>query len=223
VNTELDHLVIVADSLAQGAAWCEQTLGLVPGPGGRHVAMGTHNRLLRLGGEGWPQAYLEIIAIDPEAEAPARPRWFGMDDPRLQSAVRESPRLVHLVLRTRQLEMLRWGLINRGIDPGAPLSLQRETPQGLLQWRMLVRDDGAIAAGGCLPTLIEWSGRHPADAMPASGLVLNHLAMGGLPPAVSDLLRLRGVQSAATPGLTAVLSGPRGTVTLSSPPLPVQV
>ena len=50
MNVELDHLVIVADSLEQGAAWCASTLGVEPGPGGRHALMGTHNRLLRLGG-----------------------------------------------------------------------------------------------------------------------------------------------------------------------------
>ena len=52
--------------------------GVTPGPGGRHGAMGTHNRLLRLRGpraDSWPRAYLEIIAIDPEAPAPARRRW----------------------------------------------------------------------------------------------------------------------------------------------------
>lgn len=218
VSAELDHLVIVADSLTQGVAWCEQTLGLTPGPGGRHVAMGTHNRLLRLEGEAWPQAYLEIIAIDPQAPSPARPRWFGMDDPRLQAAVREAPRLVHLVMRTRQLERLRRGLIDQGTDPGAPLSMQRETPQGLLQWRMLVRDDGAIGADGCLPTLIEWTGRHPADAMPASGLALQGLALGGLPQAMTALLGMRGVGVAPDPGLTAELSGPHGRVTLHSFP-----
>ena len=50
MTIELDHLVIVADSLEQGAAWCASTLGVEPGPGGRHALMGTHNRLLRLGG-----------------------------------------------------------------------------------------------------------------------------------------------------------------------------
>ncbi len=46
------------------------TLGIAPGPGGVHPFMGTHNRLLRLG----PRLYLELIAIDPDAPAPAQPR-----------------------------------------------------------------------------------------------------------------------------------------------------
>jgi hypothetical protein len=32
--------------------------------------------------------YLEIIATDPEAPAPGRPRWFGLDQPALREAVR---------------------------------------------------------------------------------------------------------------------------------------
>lgn len=214
--SEVDHLVVVADSLAQGVAWCERTLGVTPGPGGRHGLMSTHNRLLALGGEGFARAYLEIIAIDPEAEPPRRSRWFGMDNPALQAAVRETPRLAHLVVRTPQVEMLRWGLINLGIDPGVPIAMERDTPQGKLAWRLLVRDDGGIACAGWLPTLIEWSGRHPTDAMPASPLALAAVTLGGLPVAVQGLLRLRGVQCVSDPGLSVALDGPLGRVTLTA-------
>ena len=87
--TALDHLVVMADSLAQGVAWCEATLGLTPAPGGAHALFGTHNRLLAIGSPAWPQAYLEIIAIDPAvAPRPVRRRWFDMDDAALQAAVR---------------------------------------------------------------------------------------------------------------------------------------
>jgi hypothetical protein len=213
--TDIDHLVVAADSLAQGVAWCEQVLGVVPGPGGRHALMGTHNRLLRLGGD-FPNAYLEIIAIDPEAPPPGRARWFGLDRPELQAALRESPRLVQLVARTREVEMLRWGLINRGIDPGPPLAAERQTPEGLLSWRILVRDDGRNACDGLLPTLIEWQGRHPTEAMAVSPLRLVDATLAGLPAPVLDLLRLRGVATpvagAAAPGLRVVLDTPRGHV-----------
>lgn len=37
--------------------------------------MGTHNLMLRLG----DSSYLEIIAINPAAPAPGRPRWFALD------------------------------------------------------------------------------------------------------------------------------------------------
>jgi hypothetical protein len=35
---------------------------------------------------------LEVIAIDPDACPPGRPRWFGLDDPGLRDAVRDGGR-----------------------------------------------------------------------------------------------------------------------------------
>ena len=42
----LDHLVVAARTLEEGVAWVESRLGIAMGPGGKHAAMGTHNRLL---------------------------------------------------------------------------------------------------------------------------------------------------------------------------------
>lgn len=228
MNTDIDHLVVVADTLAQGAAWCEATLGVAPGPGGRHPLMGTHNRLLRIDTPAFPRAYLEIIAVDPDAPPPGRPRWFGLDDPVLQAAVKQAPRLHHLVLRTPNIEMLRWGLINKGLQPGEPIAAERATPQGLLRWRILVRPDGRIAADGALPTLIEWSGPHPADAMPASPVRLVSARLRSLGDAVQTVLRLRGGQWAPTPAAvpgsedsTPAGAAPRLEVTLDTPRGPV--
>ena len=41
MNTTTDHLVVVAHTLDQAAAWCEATLGVVPASGGQHALMGT--------------------------------------------------------------------------------------------------------------------------------------------------------------------------------------
>jgi hypothetical protein len=64
----LDHLVVAAQTLSAGCAFVEAQLGVLPRPGGQHVTMGTHNALIGLG----PGQYLEIIAIDPDGERPAR-------------------------------------------------------------------------------------------------------------------------------------------------------
>jgi len=72
---QIDHLVVCAESLEEGAAFVEAKLGVAMSAGGKHALMGTHNRLLSLGAE----AYLEVIAIDPEAGPPGRARWFGLD------------------------------------------------------------------------------------------------------------------------------------------------
>ena len=212
----IDHLVVAAHSLAQGVAWCEATLGVTPGPGGRHAFMGTHNRLLAIGSPAFPQAYLEILAIDPDAPAPARPRWFGLDDAALQAQLQAAPRLLHVVLRTDHIESQRQALVALGLDPGAPMAAQRETPDGLLSWRILVRADGQIACAGALPTLIQWQGRHPAAGMAPSPVALRSVTLGRLPVPVAGLLGLQGaVISASGPALAVSLDTPLGQVALS--------
>ncbi len=218
MSVALDHLVVVAATLAQGVAWCEATLGVTPGPGGHHALMGTHNRLLKIATVAFPEAYLEIIAIDPEAPPPGRARWFGMDDALLQAGLQDGPRLLHLVARSTMLDMHRWGLITLGLKPGDPVAASRDTPAGRLSWQILVREDGALDCGGALPTLIQWQGLHPAANMPESGVTLQSLTLHGVPERARQVLRLRGVQVLATPGpaLTATLLTPRGEVVLRS-------
>ena len=65
----LDHLAISATDLASGVAHVESVLGVALAGGGEHAHMSTHNRLLHLG-----DIYLEVIAINPAAPAPAWPR-----------------------------------------------------------------------------------------------------------------------------------------------------
>jgi hypothetical protein len=195
--------------------------------------MGTHNRLLRIATSVFPNAYLEIIAIDPAATPPSRPRWFGLDTPELNAQLRSGPRLIHAVARTTNLDMHRWGLITLGLQPGEPVSASRETPTGVLAWQILVRRDGQLECQGALPTLIQWSGQHPAQSMPDSGIALESLTLRGLPERVQTLLRLKGVQiesplpaqprarppdagaSVSNPAvITVKLNTPHGTVTL---------
>jgi len=218
VTVTLDHLVVAAHSLAQGVAWCETTLGVTPGSGGRHVLMGTHNRLLKMATVAYPNAYLEIIAIDPEAPPPGRPRWFGLDAPALRERLADGPRLIHAVARSTMLDMHRWGLITVGQKPGDPVNAGRDTPEGRLEWQILLRDDGRLDCGGALPTLLQWKGRHPAEAMPDSGVTLRSLALCGVPDRARDVLRLRGVSVTSAPGpaLRATFATPLGEVTLES-------
>ncbi len=223
--TEVDHLVVVAKTLEQGVQWCLETLGVEPGPGGRHALMGTHNRLLALGGERVAASYLEIIAIDPQSPAPARARWFGMDLPELQAAVASAPRLVHLVARTTRLDAVRAALCGLGLEPGWPVAAERETAHGRLAWRILLRDDGALECGGALPTLIEWSGRHPTQAMAGSPVRLRSVKVAGLPADVAaqvlpaGVTRLDGAGDRANPPTWTVdLDTPRGAVRLESWP-----
>jgi hypothetical protein len=179
VNAAFDHLVVAASALDEAVRWCEATLRRTPAPGGAHALFGTHNRLLRLDGAG--HAYLELIAINPAATptraAPLK-RWFDLDQPTLHKRLRaHGPQAIHWVARVDDIEAARRAWLAQGIDPGRVLTASRETPRGLLQWRITVRDDGARLFDGVLPTLIQWSGMHPSATLPASGLQLQGLSL----------------------------------------------
>ena len=206
-----DHLIVAATSIELGADWIASKLGARPQPGGRHVTMGTHNALLRLG----PRVYLEIIAIDPGSRAPTRARWFDLDEPRMRATLAEGPALIHWVVRSRDIEA---DALRCPEALGAITPMQR----GDLAWRLTIPDDGHLPARGVVPTLIEWSdNRHPTDRMPDAGLEIVTLAAEHPDPApvraalgalaLSDTLK---VSYGRTPRLAAMLRTPRGTVTL---------
>jgi len=207
VTTDIDHLIVAADTLESGAAWCEATLGVTPLPGGQHALMGTHNRLLNLSSPAFPACYLEIIAIEPAAPPPGRARWFGLDQ-----RPPGPPALVHVVARSRLLDMHRRGLIDQGIDPGVPVAASR----GDLCWQILLRDDGQLP--GAAPALIQWDGPHPAERLPDSGLRLQGVVLDGLAAPAREVLRLRGVKGepAGAVRWTVTLETPLGPRTLQS-------
>jgi hypothetical protein len=130
--------------------------------------MGTHNQLLSVRSESHRQAYLELIALDPQAHgvpAPGQSRWFDLDDAGLHADVAaHGPKLIHVVAGVRDIDAAGQRLAALGIDRGPALLASRQTPRGLLQWRITVRPDGQRLLDGTLPTLIEWT---PPEAQPA--------------------------------------------------------
>lgn len=218
----VDHLVVAARSLDEGVAWCEATLGITPGPGGKHPLMGTHNRLFSIAIPAFPRAYFEIVSIDPQAAEPDRKRWFDLDDPTLREAVAHSPQLVHWVARVDDGARAVVALRACGIDRGRLLTASRETPLGVLRWQISVRDDGMRLCGGALPTLIQWGDAHPADAMPQSGVTLGALRLRALDVAALagalDAIGLGGLPvDTGNDGIEVELQTPRGLVALGSP------
>jgi hypothetical protein len=211
----VDHLVVAAPTLDAGVRWCEATLGITPGPGGRHPLMSTHNRLFAIGGEHlYSNAYMEIIAIDPEAPPPGRSRWFGLDAIDLSAG----PRLIHWVGRCTDLDAALAALRAADVDAGQAIAASRDTPAGPLHWRIAVRADGRLLAGGALPTLIEWGERHPSASMPASGVRLSSLTLRGLGARVRAALVLQGVDATDDPGpaISSTFDTPRGRVIIDS-------
>ena len=149
--------------------------------------MGTHNRLSGLG----PGEYLEVIAVDPEADAPERPRWFDLD------RRNGGPRLATWVARTDDLD----AALARYPEAGRPVTFAR----GAYRWRMAVRDDGAMPFDGCFPALIEWRSARPA--FPDAGLRLVALRLAH--PEAETL----------APLLAALMDDPRVTVEAGAPSL----
>lgn len=169
MSMEVDHLVVAANTLDEGRAWCERVLGVSPQPGGKHALMGTHNLLLNISGPASPRCYLEIIAIDPEAPDPGRPRWFDMDQPAVRERLKEGPALLHWVARVPNLDAALAYWAGEGVDAGQAV----EAARGDLSWRIALRDDGRRLRKEGLPTPIEWRGSaHPTDKLPDSGVQL---------------------------------------------------
>lgn len=208
----LDHLVVVADCLEQGVAWCRESLGVEPSGGGSHARMGTHNRLLYLGSG----IYLEVIAIDPQAGRPEFARWFGMDDREGRRRVAQAPELRTFVVATDD--------IASSVASLPALGQVEVMRRGDLQWKIAIRPDGVLQEGGCLPGVIEWPrGVHPTASMADTGCRLLCLeahhpkpdrlaapweAMGLVP---NEQLALR---ESPTPRLRARIATPHGEKTI---------
>ena len=181
----------------------ERLLGVPMAGGGRHAAMGTHNRLLSLG-----DLYLEVIAIDPAAPPPGHARWFDLD------RFSGPPRLTNWIVACDDIGA---ALAAGPSGWGAPLHLSR----GDYRWQMAVPGDGVLPFGGLFPALIQWQGpHHPAGALPDAGLRLARLTVTH-PKAASLRAALQSLDDPRVeilagdmPGLSARIDTPRGQVVL---------
>jgi len=232
MKSQIDHLVVAAHTLQQGVEWCEATLGITPAAGGEHEKYGTHNRLFKIATPTFPVAYLEIIAINPDAVIEKKPpptRWFDLDNQQLQSELVKSPRLIHFVANTSNIQDARHAWKAEGIDRGPVIHASRKTPKGLLQWQITVRLDGERLFDGTLPTLIQWGkpeavdpmNLHPRNHLPRSGVSLKSLDISH--PSASkiqaayDAISLGHIAvSEGSPNILATLQTPKGLVTLES-------
>ena len=232
MKSQIDHLVVAAHSLQQGVEWCEATLGITPAAGGEHEKYGTHNRLFKIATPAFPVAYLEIIAINPDAVIEKKPlptRWFDLDNSQLQAELLKSPRLIHFVANTSNIQDARHAWKAQGIDRGPVIHASRKTPKGLLQWQITVRLDGDRLFDGTLPTLIQWGKPeaadpmhlHPRNHLPRSGVSLKSLSVShpsaGKIQAAYDAISLGNISvSEGTANIVATLQTPKGLVTLES-------
>ncbi|MBW8268121.1 VOC family protein [Caldovatus aquaticus] len=155
---EIDHIVVGARTLEEGAAWVEQHLGVRPEPGGAHEGVGTHNMLLGMG----PECYLEVIAPDPGQPPPAHPRPFDLDDPSVRTRLESGPALLAYVARTTALD----AVVAR-LGPSR-IGEIRAMRRGDLSWRIAFppqRQD----LDNLIPPLIQWDGPRASERLRDSG------------------------------------------------------
>jgi hypothetical protein len=208
LTARVDHLVLACADLAQGARHVRERLGVEAQPGGRHLLMGTHNALLKLG----PRIYLELIAIDPEGTA-QRPRWFGLDTPAVRQRTARGPFLLTWVASCGDVASA--AVLDAGF--GEVIAASR----GAFSWRITVPADGSLFLDGIVPTLIQWHGAaHPCDGLEDRGCWLRELALRH--PAAARIEALFGELQLGGPvrlepgaaALVARLDTPRGAVEL---------
>lgn len=212
MTTKLDHLVLGAETLAQGIHYVESLLGVTVPPGGEHPRYGTHNRVMRLGDD----CYFEIIAIDPAATPEKTPRWYGLDDPRIKSRISRSPALIAWVASVSDLttvaDAAHW------IDGEIT-----EISRGNMHWQMLLPKAG-LADDPLLPWFIHWpEGQHPLPGMQSLDCSLARIgAAVPDPDYFSACLNSVGAQSLIdvedsgtdAPGLQVSIQSPKGRIDL---------
>ena len=212
---ELDHIVIAARDLEQGADYLRKRLGVDVPAGGKHQNMATHNLVMQLGND----AYLEVIAIDPDGEPPRHPRWFGLDSAEMRSAIEQQPRLITWVLNTQDLSALASRV---DFDIGVPTPLSRDN----LSWEFALPDDGRLLGNGLLPYCIQWQTTpHPARGMADTGCLLQELTLYHNRPRwledrldaleAGHLVNVEALPDTQAPRLEATIDTPKGRVVLS--------
>lgn len=200
--SQLDHLVVAAADLAEGARWVEERLGVAMDEGGRHEVFGTHNCVLSLG----PDCYLEVIAIDPKAPAPSRARWFELDAEAMRARLARGPALVHWVVRVPSLAGERHVL---------------ELSRGSNRWALTVAPDGRMPLGGIAPSRILWRTPPPATLLLDKGIRLETLTISdpdvaALRMVVADVVGPVAVRPGDS-GLAATFSTPSGPAAIGGP------
>lgn len=210
MHNKIDHFAIGTQSLDEGVAALQETLGVTVPRGGKHDAMSTHNCVMQSGNE----SFLELIAIDPEAPEPGRTRWFTLDDPATRARLAARPRALCWVVGTDDLD---------AVIAASPVDLGEVVPfaRGERSWRLTVPADGSLPMGGLLPAFIEWSpGPHPSAGQQDLGVRLETVQLTHPDPeALTDMLKALRVDHLAEvrqgeAALSFALETPQGTVVL---------
>ena len=146
---KLDHLTVIAPTLAEGVSHVRTCLDLDVPFGQHHRYMGTHNHLLQLK----DAVYLEIVALDPRVDRPARARWFGLDDQKKVRADWDAGRRLRgWVASTDIIDDV---LAGREHIFGKKVALPMADPS----FDFAIPDDGSLPLDGTAPSIIDRRGK----------------------------------------------------------------
>lgn len=175
---KLDHITVIAPTLAEGVAHVRDRLDIDVPFGTRHDYMGTHNHRLQLG----DRTYLEIVARDPAGISPGRARWFGVDNPEtVRSDWDEGRRLRGWVASTTAIEEA----VSRHPVFGDVVPL----PGGRPLFAFSIPADGSLPLDGAAPSLIDHRGSPTSFArIPDLGARLCSLSLEHPDPAAIETL-----------------------------------
>jgi len=159
-----DHVIMTVRDLDGAAARLLATHGLQSAAGGRHVGLGTGNRIVPLG-----DSYVELMAVvdSEEAKDSLLAHW-------VVEQTADGDRLAAWCLRTDDID----GVASRLGLTSEPMSRRR--PDGVeLAWR-LAGLETALSTG--LPLFIQWDIRsedHPGRALGTDGPGISWVEVGG--------------------------------------------
>jgi len=210
---DFDHLLVAVDQLDAAIGWFDERLGVLPSPGGKHAKWGTHNALLGLG----PKRYLEIMALDPEADPAARAlgaATFGFEAGSL-------PRVIGWCAAARNLDERAATATQAGVDVGEPVAGGRDRPDGTrVSWRAT---SPLLLGDGLIPFFIDWCDSvHPSIDAPAGCRLVRLEGEHPDPERIWRMLAAVGSRLSVSRGprarLIGTIEGPGGTITLSDAP-----
>ncbi len=211
---KLDHIIYAVPDLKTGMDTIETLLGERPYFGGQHLGKGSHNALLSLGDD----AYLEVIAPDPNQPEPTVARSFGLDT--LIEA-----RLATWAAATTDMATTVQQAIAAGYNPGELVDGGRLRDDGVqLRWQSTKRPEAlqGVAPPGdwLIPFVIAWGDTpHPSQAKPSQSRLVSLELSHPDPTSVQQMLDALGLKMTVvqgeTAGLMALIDSPNGRIVLS--------
>lgn len=206
MKRSIDHIVYCVIDLEKAIDKFQNSTGIKPVMGGRHLSKGTKNALVNLGNK----CYLEILAVDKESKIEA-PRWMGID-------LISQPTITRWSLKSTDLEEELSILENYNAKLALVETGQRETNQGqLLNWNMTLPLPAPEVE--LMPFITDWSKSqgHPTEQLPQKAELLGLFLEANMPDkmlynCLRSLSHSIEIQAGTTTKITLKIKCPKGII-----------